>query len=85
MGIPGILTFPPYRISCRISLAHPPDIAGHKWDILAISIAARVALVKVSDRNSFRANQIHSDSFRNLFPRQTELIRINPKKVFNLV
>ena len=43
------------------------------------------SLVKVSDWNSFRANQIHSDSFRNLFPRQSELIRINPKKVFNLV
>ena len=43
------------------------------------------ALVKVSDWNSFRANQIHSDSFRNLFPRQSELIRINPKKVLNLV
>ena len=25
------------------------------------------------------------DSFRNLFPRQSELIRINPKKVVNLV
>ena len=44
-----------------------------------------LTLVKVSDWNSFRANQIHSDSFRNLFPRQSELIRINPKKVFNLV
>ena len=43
------------------------------------------ALVKVSDWNSFRTNQIHSDSFRNLFPRQSELIPINPKKVFNLV
>ena len=26
-----------------------------------------------------------SDWFRNLFPRQSELIRVNPKKVFNLV
>ena len=26
-----------------------------------------------------------SDLFRNLFPRQSELIRVNPKKVFNLV
>ena len=43
------------------------------------------ALVKVSDWNSFRTNQIHSDSFRNLFPRQSELIRVNPKKNFNLV
>ena len=42
-------------------------------------------LVKGSDWNSFHANQIHSDSFRNLFPHQSELIRINPKKVFNLV
>ena len=42
-------------------------------------------LVKVSDWNSFRTNQIHSDSFRNLFPRQSELIRVNPKKLFNLV
>ena len=25
-----------------------------------------------------------SDLFRNLFPRQSELIRVNPKKVFNL-
>ena len=41
MGIPGILAFPPYRIPSRISLAHPPDIVGHKWDILAISIAVR--------------------------------------------
>ena len=39
MGIPGRLVFPPYMISCRISLAHPRDIAEHKWDILAISIA----------------------------------------------
>ena len=44
-----------------------------------------LALVKVSDWNSFRTNQIYSDSFRNLFPRQSELIRVNPKKVFNLV
>ena len=26
-----------------------------------------------------------SDFFRNLFPRQSELIRVNPKKVFNLI
>ena len=26
-----------------------------------------------------------SDLFRNLFPRQSELIRVNPKKIFNLV
>ena len=26
-----------------------------------------------------------SDLFRNLFPRQSELIRVNPKKLFNLV
>ena len=26
-----------------------------------------------------------SDLFRNLFPRRSELIRVNPKKVFNLV
>ena len=26
-----------------------------------------------------------SDLFRNLYPRQSELIRVNPKKVFNLV
>ena len=44
-----------------------------------------ITLVKVSDWNSFRANQIHSDSFRNLFTRQSELIGVNPKKVFNLV
>ena len=31
----------------------------------------------------FIANQ--SDLFRNLFQRQSELIRVNPKKVFNLV
>ena len=31
----------------------------------------------------FISNQ--SDLFRNLFPRQSELIRVNPKKVFNLV
>ena len=53
MGIPGILAFPPYRISCRISLAHPPDITGHKWDILVISIDVRVKsaihCLKVSD------------------------------------
>ena len=41
-----------------------------------IIIAGRIlfghtSLVKVSDWNLFRANQIHSDSFRNLFPRQT--------------
>ena len=36
-----------------------------------------------SFRLKFIPNQ--SDLFRNLFPRQSELIRVNPKKVFNLV
>ena len=36
-----------------------------------------------SFRLKFIPNQ--SDLFGNLFPRQSELIRVNPKKVFNLV
>ena len=55
-----------------------------RFQVLDLSSTIEIFLLKGSDWNSFRANQIHSDSFRNLFPRQSELIRINPKKVFNL-
>ena len=44
-----------------------------------------VALGKISEWNSFLTNQIYSDSFRNLYPHQSKLIRVNPKKVFNFV
>ena len=36
-------------------------------------------LIKLSDWNLFRTNQIYSDSFRNLYPGQSELTRINPR------
>ena len=39
------------------------------------------ALAKVSDRNSFRANQNYSDSFRYLYPSQCESFRTNLKSV----
>ena len=40
-------------------------------------------LEKISDRNSFWANQNYSESFRYLYPNQCESIRINPKKISN--
>ena len=63
MGIPRILAFPPYRISCRISLAHAPDIAGHKWGILVISIAVRDCFLDfvVKWRTNKRSNHIICD------------------------
>ena len=42
-------------------------------------------LAKVSDRNSFRANQNYSDSFRYLYPIQCESFQTNPKIVLYLV
>ena len=30
-------------------------------------------------------HSVFPDSFQNLYPRQSEIIRFNPKKVFNLV
>ena len=42
-------------------------------------------LAKVSDRNSFRANQNYSDSSRYLYPGQYESFRTNPKTFFYLV
>ena len=44
-----------------------------------------VALVKVSDWNSFRVNQNYSDSSRYLYPSQCESFRINPKSILYLV
>ena len=44
-----------------------------------------MTLAKVSDRNSFRANQNYSDSFQYLYPSQCELFRTNPKNVFYLI
>ena len=38
-------------------------------------------LAKVSDRNSFRANQNYSDSFRYMHQSQCESFRTNPKNV----
>ena len=43
------------------------------------------ALAKVSDRNSFRANQNYSDSFRYVYPSQCELFQNNPKNFLYLV
>ena len=50
-------------------------------------ILEKLKFAKVNPGKSFGLKFIprQSDSFRNLFPRQSELIRINPKKVFNLV
>ena len=42
-------------------------------------------LVKVLDRNSFRANQNYTNSFRYLYPSQCESFGINPKNVLYLV
>ena len=44
-----------------------------------------VALAKILDWNSFRANQDHSESYRHLYPSQWKSIPTNPKKVFNLI
>ena len=38
-------------------------------------------LAKVSGRNSFRANQNYSDSFRHLYPSQCESFQTNSKSV----
>ena len=46
---------------------------------------AHWTLVKVSDRNSFRANQNSSDSFWYLYPSQCESFLTNPKNVLYLV
>ena len=42
-------------------------------------------LAKISDRNSFRANQNYSDSFRYLHPSQCESFWTNPENVLYLV
>ena len=42
-------------------------------------------LVKVSNWNSFRANQSYSEPFRNLFPNHSESFWTNPKSVVYLV
>ena len=43
------------------------------------------SLAKVSDRNSFRANQNYSNSFRYLYQSQCESFWTNPKNVLYLV
>ena len=43
------------------------------------------SLEKVSDWNSFRANQNYSDSFWYLYPSQCESFRTNPRNVLYLV
>ena len=43
------------------------------------------SLAKLSDRYSFRVNQNYSDSFRYLYPRQSESFRTNQKNVLYLV
>ena len=45
----------------------------------------RSSLAKVSDRNSFRANQNYFDSFRSFYPSQCESSRTNPKNVLYLI
>ena len=42
------------------------------------NVLINTALIKLSDWNLFRTNQIYSDSFRNLYPGQSELTRVNP-------
>ena len=42
-------------------------------------------LAKVSNRNSFRANQNYSDSFRYLYPSKCESFGMNPENVLLLV
>ena len=44
-----------------------------------------ISLAKVSDRNSFRANQNYSDSFRYVYRSQCKSFRTNPKNVLWLV
>ena len=43
------------------------------------NVLINTALIKLSDWNLFRTNQIYSDSFRNLYPGQSELTRVNPR------
>ena len=52
MDVPEILAFPPYRISCGISLKRPWDIVGHKWNILPISIGVR-EITKIENSGIF--------------------------------
>ena len=43
------------------------------------NVLINAALIKLSDWNLFRVNQIYSDLFRNLYPGQSELTRVNPR------
>ena len=58
-----------------------PDI----W--ICVCVCVRFSTFQTRPGKSFGLKLIpnQSDLFRNLFPRQSELIRVNPKKVFNLV
>ena len=53
-------------------------ITWFEWNLI-------LALAKVSDRNSFRASQNYSNSFRYLYPNQCGSFRTNPKNVLYLV
>ena len=50
-----------------------------------IRLSIRATLAKVSDRNSFWANQNYSDSFQYLYRSQCKSFRINPKNVLYFV
>ena len=52
---------------------------------IKVKVKNKRALEKVSDRNSFRANENNSDSFRYLYPSRCESFRTNPKNVLHLV
>ena len=43
------------------------------------NVLINTALIKHSDLNLFRTNQIYSDLFRNLYPGQFELTRVNAR------
>ena len=57
------------KIPSKMFLSVPKGEIRKKW-ITAARPKDQVSLAKVSDRNSFRANQNYSDSFRYLYPRQ---------------
>ena len=66
-----------YTLACVASLKKYFYLLWPKYMLKLESFSGK------SFRLKFIPNQ--SDLFRNLFPRQSELIRVNPKKVFNPV
>ena len=69
-------------LGLRISV-YGPVTSSHFFYIIKHDIDNNRECPGKSFGLKFIPNQ--SDLFRNVFPRQSELIRVNPKKVFNLV